>query len=231
MQETHGDANPVIEPHGLLFRGLSVVESPEEPGVQDTHFELVETMQPQQCLYETIIHDFHQLIGDDQMSEQTKESNTADEAHGKGWVTRPSGQPATVTYNDRRLQREEDNIELKQLRAKARDYDTQLEQINQAYQQYKHTMETGLQHNLESLSGLLKSFEQRLIRIEALVNVNADNRLDESRQHLTVQEALITRIENLEDKLKQLAVFKAPQKIVQESLSDPQRNQDPYQAD
>jgi hypothetical protein len=36
-----------------------------------------------------------------------------------------------------------------------------------------------------------------------------------------------TRVDNAEDQIKQLAVFKVPQKSIQE-YSDPQRSEDPY---
>ncbi len=46
-----------IEPHGIIFNALSLVEDPEQPGVGGTTVELMETLNVEKRLSEMIVHD------------------------------------------------------------------------------------------------------------------------------------------------------------------------------
>lgn len=60
MWNVHFIKNFEIEPRGIAFKRLSLVEPPEKPGVEGASFELVETMQGMHQIYEALLNDAKQ---------------------------------------------------------------------------------------------------------------------------------------------------------------------------
>lgn len=55
----HQENKNAIEPHGIIFNALSIVEDPEKPGVAGTSIELMEMQQQTELrLVEALVHDF-----------------------------------------------------------------------------------------------------------------------------------------------------------------------------
>jgi hypothetical protein len=205
MNEVHDKVNAVIEPHGLVFKGLSIVESPEEPGVKDTQFELVETMQPQQRLYETLIQDYQEIQGG--IEEMEHEDLVALNQRLQQQITELTNTGTGKLHLDPSKPR---HPTLPPLSTAKEGYDAKLEEIEGAFQQYKQVMDENVLQGLRELKALFVAYEKRLDYLEAKVNVASDNSVKEMANVDVWKEALETRLDNAEDRIKQMAVFKAP---------------------
>jgi hypothetical protein len=205
MKHEHNISEAVLEPHGLIFKGLSLVESPEEPGVRDTTFELVETMQPQAQLYETLIQDYQEITGG--IEEMDNEDLVALNQRLQQQITELTNTGTGKLHLDPSKPR---HPTLPPLSTAKEGYDAKLEEIEGAFQQYKQVMDENVLQGLRELKALFVAYEKRLDYLEAKVNVASDNSVKEMANVDVWKEALETRLDNAEDRIKQMAVFKAP---------------------
>lgn len=189
----HAVKVPVQEVHGLYLTALSLVVSPEEPGVPGTTIELMETVQPR--IFDAIMKD--KLKESDRMEQapmgiasdgkiysryKARTRKILEQIFGKrlgepfaGYdnledcVAKNGEKEDPEAYCATMMRNEEVN-ELTELRKKTSFGGRSIKEMDAAFVEYKRTMNEQVLANLEPVKAGFESLEKRMVLAETRLN-------------------------------------------------------------
>lgn len=200
-------SNGVKEPHGMVGAGLSMVTLDEQPGIPTASYELMETANGLNRLYEMVVKEKGVIA---KLKTKVKEQ---DEPCPEGQHQNEEGKcvPDIVTEQEPCLEGEHRNKEGECVPDEPEDLKEQLElvteqfnEVDKAFEEYKRVMDDKVFENQKAILATLKEIKKALSKRNILTEtvkfkhtvLTVTDKLKETTDKLQV------RVDNLEEKQK-----------------------------